>query len=137
MVSEKFAFDPEVEAPAEYREFWSLWAAHEYFDCHEVLEVLWRRTSDEHRLFYQGLIHCAVALHHAECSNATGAFRQWVRADAKLRRYAPLYEGVDVDALLLFVKHEVEMLHGVLTPQQRADLHKLRRQVINSLENHE
>jgi predicted metal-dependent hydrolase len=133
----EFAFCPEESTPFEYREFWRLWAAGEYFDCHETLEVLWRRAEGERKLFYHGLIHCAVALYQAQRGNAIGALRQCVRAEVKLARYAPEYSGLDISALLQFVENEVAPLHGVLTPRQRNGLKNLRRAVIKSLESHE
>jgi predicted metal-dependent hydrolase len=133
----EFAFSLPENAPPEYCEFWRLWAAGEYFDCHEVLEELWRRTEGERKLFYQGLIHCAVALYQARRGNAVGALRQSVRAAVKLARYAPEYSGVRMDDLLEFVNHEVAPLREVLTPRQTSGLKRLRREVIKSLENHE
>ena len=121
------------DAPAEYSEFWQLWAKQEYFACHEVLEELWRRETGERKLFYQGLIHCAVALYQVQRQNPVGAARQYVRAQAKLSRFAPEYSGVPIEALLKCVDNEVAPLRGVLTLRQRAGLEKLNL----TLENHE
>jgi predicted metal-dependent hydrolase len=121
------------DAPAEYAEFWRLWAKREYFACHEVLEALWRRETGERKQFYHGLIHCAVALYQVQRENAVGAARQFVRAQVKLSRFAPEYSGAPIEALLKSVDNEVAPLRGVLTLRQREDLKKLNL----TLENHE
>lgn len=98
------------DAPPEYSEFWRLWQQEEYFACHEVLEELWRRENDERKQFYHGLIHCAVALHHARNGNAVGAANQWKKAENKLLPFTPEYSGVRVHELLREVKVEAERL---------------------------
>jgi len=64
--------------------FLRLWQNEEYFECHEVLELLWRAADGNARWRYHGLIHCAVALHHLRQENWFGMARQWLRAGAKL-----------------------------------------------------
>jgi predicted metal-dependent hydrolase len=115
-----------VDAPAEYAEFWRLWAEREYFACHEVLEDLWRRESGERKQFYHGLIHCAVALYQVKRQNAVGASRQLVRAQVKLSRFGPEYFGVDVKELVQEVEDEVAPLRRVLSSAQRVALQKLK-----------
>ena len=124
-----------ADAPAEYSQFWRLWEGRAYFECHEVLENLWRRESGERKLFYHGLIHCAVALYQVERRNAVGANRQLVRARVKLSGFAPEFFGVKVNELLQEVEREVAPLERVLTAAQRASLGKLKQQLKFSLEN--
>ena len=64
--------------------FLRLWQKEEYFECHEVLESLWLVAAGDERWRYQGLIHCAVALHQYRRGNWFGMARQWLRAGAKL-----------------------------------------------------
>jgi len=64
--------------------FLQLWREEKYFECHEVLELLWLKAEGNARWRYQGLIHCAVALHHLQQENWFGMARQWLRAGAKL-----------------------------------------------------
>jgi predicted metal-dependent hydrolase len=64
--------------------FLRLWHDEKYFECHEVLELLWLAADGNARWRYQGLIHCAVALHHLQQENWFGMARQWLRAAAKL-----------------------------------------------------
>ena len=41
----------------------ALFNRHAYFDCHEVLEEIWREASEEDKAFYEGLIRLATGLH--------------------------------------------------------------------------
>ena len=76
-----------------------LYRAGAYFECHEVLEDLWRPMRGPHRLFLQALIHFAVAFYHLERSNPVGAERQLRKGLRKLAPYRPNYEGMDTAAL--------------------------------------
>ena len=95
------------DAPPQLRAFWNLWQSEEFFACHEVLEELWRVTSGPRRLFYNGLIHAAVAIYQHRRGNAVGAARQWERTKSKLLPFAPEYDDVDVETLLRVVELEI------------------------------
>ena len=71
----------------------------EYFECHEVLEDLWREERGARRDFLQALIHAAVALHHRARGNPRGATGQLRKALAKLAPYLPEFEGVNTARL--------------------------------------
>jgi len=73
----------------------------EYFAAHEVLEDLWRAAEEGERDFFQGLVHVAVAWHHAGRENRPGYERQLEKAARRLGPYAPAHRGVDVGDLLL------------------------------------
>lgn len=94
--------------PEEYAQFWQLWAQGEYFECHEVLEIAWRREKDpERKQFFQGLIHCSVALVHLQRKNAVGAYGQLRKANAKLQQFGGKYSNCDIQAVLEFVTKEL------------------------------
>ena len=71
----------------------------QYFECHEVWEELWTPERGPRRLFLQALIHFAVALHHRERGNVTGAVRQLGKGLHKLAAYLPSCEGIDTARL--------------------------------------
>src|SRR5437899_11769897 len=71
----------------------------EFFECHEVLEDVWRDERGERRLFLQSLIHLAVAFHHHQQGNQHGTERQLQKGLKKLAAYLPEYEGVDTALL--------------------------------------
>jgi len=125
-----FAPPPVPEgAPAAYVRFWQLWGEERFFACHEVLEELWRQTPGPDRWFYNGLIHCAVALYQHRRGNAVGAARQWVRARAKLRAFRPCYRGVHINGLLEGVERAIEPSLNALSPAHRARLAALEESV--------
>jgi len=71
-----------------------------YFDAHEELEDEWRDAPSAERDFLQGLVHVAVAWHHAERGNRPGCERQLEKAARRLGPYAPAHRGVDVATVL-------------------------------------
>jgi len=71
----------------------------QFFECHEVLEVLWTAERGPRRLFLQALIHFAVAFHHDGRANPAGARRQLGKGLRKLAAYLPACEGIDTARL--------------------------------------
>jgi predicted metal-dependent hydrolase len=71
-----------------------------YFEAHEELEDEWRDAAAEERDFLQGLVHVAVAWHHAARGNRPGCERQLAKAAKRLTPYRPLHRGVDVATVL-------------------------------------
>jgi predicted metal-dependent hydrolase len=71
-----------------------------YFEAHEELEDEWREAPAPERDFLQGLVHVAVAWHHAARENKPGCERQLEKAARRLQPYRPSHRGVDVDRVL-------------------------------------
>jgi uncharacterized protein len=71
-----------------------------YFEAHEELEDEWRTAPTAERDFLQGLVHVAVAWHHAGRGNRPGCERQLEKADRRLGPYRPDHRGVDVASVL-------------------------------------
>lgn len=118
-------FIPE-EAALLYREFWKLWLDGEWFKAHEELEELWRATHGPQKLFYNGLIHAAVALYQHERGNALGACRQSVRMQEKLAPFTPEFYGVQINDLVDTIEKEIAPSKARLNEKQSAQLEKLR-----------
>ena len=59
-------------------------------------EDIWARTSGRDQLFYKGLIHAAVALHHFGNRNLRGARKVWGSCCHYLTPYTPKHLGLDV-----------------------------------------
>lgn len=72
----------------------------DFFEAHEVWEDLWKEYSGPSRLFYKGLIHVAVCLHHFGNGNIRGARKLYHSSRGYLEPYAPFYEGLNVTKLL-------------------------------------
>ena len=70
-----------------------------FFECHEVLEDLWRPMRGPRRLFLQGVIHLAVGFYHHQRANPTGAERQLRKGLKKLAGYLPEFDGVNTALL--------------------------------------
>jgi predicted metal-dependent hydrolase len=93
--------------------------AGEYFEAHEELEDEWRDAPAAERDFLQGLVHVAVAWHHAGRGNRPGCERQLEKAARRLGSYRPTHRGVDVDAVLHGVRDAEELVQsGSLTLQR-------------------
>ena len=71
-----------------------------YFEAHEELEEAWRAAEPAEKDFFQGLVHVAVAWHHAGRGNRPGCERQLAKAARRLEPFAPEHRGVDVAAVL-------------------------------------
>ena len=72
----------------------------EYFEAHEELEEEWRTAPASERDFLQGLVHVAVAWHHATRGNRPGCERQLEKAERRLGGYLPEHRGVDIALVL-------------------------------------
>jgi len=72
-----------------------------FFEAHEVLEGLWRETTGSSKDFYKGLIQAAVAFHHWSRGNQAGAQTLVRSATRYLKRYPPVYRGVEAGAFLV------------------------------------
>ena len=90
------------EDPAEaYERGLGLIDAGDFYAAHEALEDAWRACDPEERDFFQGLVHIAVAWHHARATGRRVACaRQLEKATRRLMPYAPEHRELDVGALL-------------------------------------
>lgn len=70
-----------------------------FFECHEVLEELWKPARGPRRLFLQSIIHLAVAFYHHQQRNPAGTARQLRKGLKKLAGYLPEHEGVNTARL--------------------------------------
>lgn len=73
---------------------------HEFFQCHESWELLWRELQGSERLFCKGLIQAAVALFHLRRGNDHGAAKLLAGAERYLAPYRPVYAQFDVEVFL-------------------------------------
>jgi uncharacterized protein len=68
----------------------------EFYDAHEVLEDVWREEQGPNRLFLQGLIQVAVALHHHSTGNVVGCRSLLKRASRNLSSYPENYFNLNL-----------------------------------------
>jgi Domain of unknown function (DUF309) len=67
----------------------ALYNAGRYWEAHEALEVVWRRSAPTERSLWQGLIQAAAALLHRERGNRHGVVVTGGAAVVKLAAGAP------------------------------------------------
>ena len=85
-----------------------------YFDAHEAWEDLWRPARGPLRLFYQGLVQAAVALHHLNKGNLNGARSQLTKSISKLEQYPDRFCQIDNRKLIT----ELHRVQADLLPRQ-------------------
>lgn len=78
-----------------------LFNAGEFFECHEVLEELWRQERRPIRELYQGILQVGVGFHHLGRGNFRGAVNLLGYGLTRLGRVPPRAHGVDVGALVV------------------------------------
>lgn len=98
--------------------------AHDFFEAHEVWEDIWKRTADPQRLFYKGMIHAAVTLHHFGNGNIHGARKVLASCTRYLEPYAPQYLGLNVSR---FLEELRACCAGLENPDMLAETAKLDR----------
>jgi predicted metal-dependent hydrolase len=81
------------------------------FEAHELLEDLWRAAEPSERDLYQGLVHVAVATYQDTRGNEVGRTRQLEKALRRLAPYAPVYEGIPIEALLAWCRASLAAPH--------------------------
>lgn len=86
--------------------------AQEYFDCHETLEELWKDYAKPDREAIQGIIQIAVGYYHLKRGNYKGALKLFEKGGARVERYAPLWQGLDLCEVLQEVKEVKQIISG-------------------------
>lgn len=81
-----------------YLKFIELFNQGHYEESHRVLIQSWVRNRSND--FYRGLIQMAGALEHWETDSLFWAEDMFATAHNLLAKYAPRYQGLDIDALL-------------------------------------
>ncbi len=124
-----FQIPQDADNPIEYSMFWKLWRDEKFFDCHEVLELLWKRMTTRERWFFNGLIHGAVAIYQHRRGNSYGACRQLWRARVKLLAFAPQHNGLAIEEFLRCIESEIAPSLAALSNSQRAQQDVLTTQI--------
>lgn len=71
-----------------------------FWESHEEWEIVWRRYSDDWRLFLQGLIQMAAGYHQLRRGIYHGVVKHLKNASDKLTRFPDGFLGVNVSDLL-------------------------------------
>jgi len=84
----------------------------DFFECHELLEEMWRNTSGDESRFYQGLIQAAVCFYHWGNANFDGAMRLARTSLEKLAGLPPVFMRVELGAFMAVYGPMVQPLFG-------------------------
>lgn len=103
----------EAEEPR-FREGVEAFDRGDFYAAHDAWESLWLERFGEEKNFLQGLILCAVALHHYDRGNLRGARSRWRLAESMLEAYPDEYWELD---LKRFRRRMKGVMHRVLTEE--------------------
>ena len=88
-----------------------LFNAGNFWHAHEAWEDVWKRHEEDERLFFQGMIQLAAALHHSvNRSSYRGAVNNLDKSKVKLAVFVPRYAGIEVQPLLVSIEQIKEWL---------------------------
>lgn len=97
-----------------------------FWESHEAWEDIWKRHTENSRIFFQGLIQAAAGLHQLERNIYHGVDKHFRNALWKLKPFRPSFLGIDV-------RHLVELLevsHAELVRLGKNRLHNYDRNLI-------
>ncbi|MCS6830292.1 MAG: DUF309 domain-containing protein [Armatimonadota bacterium] len=100
--------------PPEFYDALALLHAGEYFECHEVLEELWREEHTSLRLFYQGILQVAVGCYHLTARhNRRGGMNKLRAGLVKLQQFPAVMGLLDVEDLRQQVRALLEQVESM------------------------
>jgi uncharacterized protein len=73
-----------------------LFNAGRFFECHEVWELVWKRSAGVEKTLLQALIQAAAALLHLERGNFRGARSTWAKARIKFQAGPANLRGLEL-----------------------------------------
>ena len=89
--------EKEVEKEHAIEHAKSLFNSERYWECHESLEGVWKRTSGNEKKLLQGMILTCAAFVHSQKAEDDICFSVLNRALAKLQDSKGIYYGIDND----------------------------------------
>lgn len=88
-----------------------------YFDCHQLLEEIWREADAPDKALYEALIRLSTGLHlWFHRGGGQGAVNLWTQALMRLEDFRPEAQGIDVARLYNDVDRRVQDLKADPTP---------------------
>ena len=85
----------------DYEEGWRLFNERRFWQAHESWESVWKRHSEDSRIFFQGIIQLAAAYHLLLVKHRYGGgMRNFEKAEEKLRLFSGRFLSVDIGILL-------------------------------------
>lgn len=90
-----------------------------FFECHELLEGVWRATSGQAKNFYHGIVQIAAAFYHIEKRNRHGARTLLAKGLKRLEDYPQEYLTVKLGAFHAALKPWIQSLTAGMLPESR------------------
>ncbi len=87
-----------------------------FFECHELLEEVWKATAGSDKAFFHGIVQVAAAFYHYEKRNRHGAITLLTKGLTKLAGYPDRYQGVDLGAFRRSLEPWVQSLSAGAAP---------------------
>lgn len=88
-----------------------------YFDCHQLLEEVWREADAPDKALYEALIRLSTGLHlWFHRGGGQGAVNLWTQALMRLEDFRPEAQGIDVARLYNDMDRRVQDLKTDPTP---------------------
>lgn len=84
----------------DFEEGLTLFNNREFWESHEAWEEIWKRCSENSRIFFQGLIQVAAGFHQLQRGIYHGADKHFRNALWKLEPFQPIFLGVQVAELV-------------------------------------
>lgn len=102
----------------------SLFNEGKFWHAHEAWEEVWRRRTEDERLFFQGLIQLAAAYHHLNLKKSYRGFVNNLQKSSEiLKVFRPEYMGVAIEPLMAAIEEGTKEA-GALGPDQFDSLRK-------------
>ncbi len=110
-----------------------------YFEAHDTFEEIWMDGRGEGVEFYQGLVQLSTGFYHLRMNNLKGAESQLNRGVAKLGRYKPEYQNLELTELIDQVSVCIDSIQknradGNFFTQIQAKIPKMQRRVRENTE---
>lgn len=102
----------------EFRSGIQLFNQAEYFECHELLEDVWRRQDEPIKQITQAIIQIAVAFYHLNRDNPVGAEKLLTRALGRLVAHQNLETPIDVADLICQTNAALTAIRAAQRPNQ-------------------
>ena len=90
----------------------------EFFDCHEVLEEVWKHQPEPERQLTQGIIQIAVAYYHALRGNSAGAIKLFARGITRVEPFLPSASALHLEAFLKDVNNDFAAVQNGKSPSE-------------------
>lgn len=90
----------------------ALFNKREFFECHEILEDLWKAQVEPEKQLTQGIIQIAVAYYHALRDNRVGALKLLKRGIPRVKPFLPEHKNLQLKPFIESVEQDMERIEA-------------------------